>query len=73
MQTFIKKEVDVMRTLNSMEIAAVAGGEGTCGPDDGNSLGGISNADDSGDFFVNLYEGAVAVTSHVIERVANAL
>lgn len=62
-----------MRTLNSTEMAAVAGGEGVCTPNDEFQVSGVSGSAGFGDFVINIYEGAVAATSHVIERVANAL
>jgi len=64
-----------MRTLNLCEIRAVAGGEGNCTPQDagGNDLGGVTDSEGLGDDLINIYEGVVAATSHVIERVANAL
>ncbi len=63
-----------MRTLEQHEIRAVAGGEGTCTPDDagGNNLGGVTDPPGLGDDLVNIYEGIVQATSHVIERVADS-
>ncbi len=42
-----------------------------CTPD--NTYGGVSNTQSFGQDLINLYEGLVRATSHVIERVANAL
>jgi hypothetical protein len=66
-------EVDVMRELNPQEIACVAGGDGTgvCTPE--NSYGGVSDPNSFGQDLINLYEGLVFFTSHVIERVALAM
>jgi hypothetical protein len=70
----INMEVDVMRELNAAELAFVSGGgDLVCTPDDGNSYGGVSDTGSFGDDLVNMYEGLVSFTSHVIERVANAL
>lgn len=61
-----------MRELNATELAFVSGGgEQVCTPD--NSYGGISNPPGVGDDLIAIYEGVVAFTSHVIERVALAL
>lgn len=63
-----------MRTLTVAETAWVAGGTGTCTPEtSGNDLGGIKDSGSFGQDLINIYEGLVRVTSHVIERVANAL
>jgi hypothetical protein len=64
-------EVIVMRELNKMELDFVSGGHGVCTPS--NSIGGFRDANSVGDFLINFYEGLVSATSHVIERVANAL
>jgi hypothetical protein len=66
----INMEVEAMRELKKEELLFVAGGEGVCTP--GNSYGGISNPSATGGDFINLYEGAVAGVSHIIERVAEA-
>ena len=61
-----------MRELNTAELAFVSGGEDqVCTPD--NSYGGITNPPGVGDDLIGIYEGLVSFTSHVIERVANAL
>lgn len=68
-----------MRELTMSEIACVAGGTGVCTPDNtggadqpNDYLGG-SSANSTGEVLIAVYEGLVAATSHVIERVANAL
>ncbi|MGA8203020.1 MAG: hypothetical protein WB812_00790 [Woeseiaceae bacterium] len=60
-----------MRVLTVEEIGRVAGGSSKCSQ--GNNLGGISNPNSLGDDLIAIYEGLVAATSYVIERVANAL
>jgi energy-converting hydrogenase Eha subunit B len=62
-------EVIVMRELNKMEMDFVSGGL-VCTP--GNSIGGFGDPDGVGTYLIGVYEGLVAATSHVIERVANA-
>jgi len=63
-----------MRELNTQELKFVAGGEGVCTPaNSGNNYGGITEPSSLGQDLINIYEGAVAFTSHVIERVALAL
>ena len=63
-------EVIVMRKLNKMELDCVSGGHGVCTP---NNLGGVTDSGSLGRDLINIYEGLVAATSHVIERVAKAL
>lgn len=72
---FINMEVDLMRELSKAELVFVAGGNShQCTPSDsGNEYGGVSDTGSFGDDLINLYEGAVRATSHIIERVANAL
>jgi hypothetical protein len=63
-----------MRELTMSEVEFVSGGTGDCAPaDDGNDLAGITDSESLGDDLINIYEGLVAATSHIIERVANAL
>ena len=63
-----------MRELTTSELDMVAGGTGVCTPDDsGNDYGGITETASVGSELIELYEGVVAATSHIIERVANAL
>lgn len=67
-----------MRELTLNEIAMVAGGDGECssGGDsggEGNNYGGVTDPSSLGEDLIAAYEGLVAATSHVIERVAQAL
>ena len=64
-----------MRELSRNELAFVSGaGDLECTPSDsGNNYGGVQDTGGFGDDLINLYEGVVQATSHVIERVANAL
>jgi hypothetical protein len=63
-----------MRELTMNELQFVSGGTGVCTADDsGNDLGGIKDPDSIGKDLIAIYEGLVAATSHVIERVAGAL
>ncbi len=63
-----------MRELTMSELQFVSGGTGVCTAEDGgNDLGGIKDSESLGQDLVNIYEGIVAATSHVIERVASAL
>ena len=63
-----------MRYLTTSEISLVAGGTGVCTPDDpaGNNYAGVTDTTSLGDDLVNIYEGVVQLTSHIIERVADA-
>lgn len=63
-----------MRELTASELHFVSGGTGVCTAEDsGNDIGGITDLESVGNDLINIYEGAVAAVSHVIERVANAL
>lgn len=63
-----------MRELTMNELACVSGGTGVCTPEDsGNDIGGVTDSESLGQDLVNIYEGLVEVTSHIIERVAGAL
>lgn len=72
---FINMEVDVMRELTRTELAFVAGGNNQqCTPSDsGNNYGGVKEPSSVGQDLIEIYEGLVTATSHVIERVAKAL
>lgn len=59
-----------MRELKTEELTFVAGAEGVCTP--ANSYGGITQPSSLGQDLINIYEGAVFVTSHIMERVALA-
>lgn len=67
-----------MRELTNSEIRHVRGGTGVCTPGntggagDPNAYLGGTSPKGSGDALIAVYEGVVAATSHVIERVANA-
>ena len=60
-----------MRELTLNEIAMVSGAGDECPP--GNDIGGITDFPALGQDLINFYEGLVAATSHIIERVADAL
>ncbi|MCP5089379.1 MAG: hypothetical protein GY949_00495 [Gammaproteobacteria bacterium] len=63
-----------MRELTMSEMDFVSGGTGVCTSEDsGNDYGGITNTATLGQELIEIYEGVVEATSHVIERVANAL
>ena len=60
-----------MRELTLNEIAMVSGAGDEC--PSGNDIGGITDFSGVGQDLINFYEGLVAATSYVIERVAEAL
>lgn len=60
-----------MRELSATEVAWVSGGTGVCTPT--NSFGGVENTTTLGEDLVNMYEGLVYATSHIIERMAKSL
>jgi len=63
-----------MRELTVSELDFVSGGIGVCTPENsGNDFGGITDTSSVGQDIINIYEGLVEATSHIIERVANAL
>lgn len=64
-----------MRELSMSEIGLVSGAGDGCSSGDsgGNDLGGVTDSEGLGQDLINIYEGLVAATSHIIERVANAL
>lgn len=64
-----------MRELTGTEIGWVAGGTGECTAEDsgGNNLGGVTDSEGLAKDLINIYEAVVETTSHIIERVANAL
>jgi len=67
----VNKEVNEMRELSTYELSLVSGGnEHQCTP--GNSYGGISDARNFGQDLIDIYEGLIQATSHIIERVANS-
>ncbi len=61
-----------MRELTAAELDFVSGGGDNCSNGGGNNYGGVTDTESLGDELINIYEGLVQVTSHVIERVANA-
>lgn len=63
-----------MRELTLSEIGLVSGGGDNCSSGDagGNNYGGITDTQSVGDEIIEIYEGLVAATSHIIERVAGA-
>jgi len=61
-----------MRELTVAELDFVTGGADQCS-NDGNNYGGVTNTTSVGQDLIQIYEGLVMATSHIIERVANAL
>ncbi len=61
-----------MRELTLKEMSLVAGAADECASG-GNTYGGINDTKSVGDEIIDIYEGLVAATSHIIERVAEAL
>lgn len=61
-----------MRELNLSEMSLVSGAGDDCSSGSGNDIGGVTDSASLGEDLINIYEGVVAATSHVIERVANA-
>jgi hypothetical protein len=63
-----------MRELTVSEIGFVGGGAQQCySNQSGNNYGGITDVNSVGKEIIAFYEGLIAATSYVIERVANAL
>lgn len=62
-----------MRELTLSEMNLVSGAGDDCSSGGGNDFGGVTDPSSLGDDLIEIYEGLVAVTSHIIERVANAL
>lgn len=48
------------------------GGGDTGGGESGNTYGGVTDTKGVGDDIINIYEGLVQATSHIIERVATS-
>ncbi len=62
-----------MRELTVAELDFVAGGADACSSGgDSNNYGGVTDTATLGDDLIEIYEGVVAATSYIIERVANA-
>ena len=67
------QEVYEMRNLTNEELGLVAGGVGACTPADAaNNIGGVTSPGSLGQDLIDIYEGLVSFTSHMMERVANA-
>ena len=68
-----QKEIE-MRELTMSEIGFVSGAGTDC-PSGvaANNIGGVTNPGSIGGDLIAIYEGLVAITSHIIERVANSL
>ena len=63
-----------MRELTMSEIGFVSGAGGDCpSGEGGNNYGGVTNPSSLGGDLIEIYEGLVALTSHIIERIADAL
>ncbi len=63
-----------MRELTVAEMQWVSGAADECSAESsGNNYGGITDAGSVGHELIEIYEGLVAVASHIIERVASAL
>ncbi|NCF72280.1 MAG: hypothetical protein GWP67_02150 [Gammaproteobacteria bacterium] len=60
-----------MRELTINEMHLVSGAVEQC--ESGNTYGGVSDTGSLGGDIINMYEGLVAATSYIIERVAGAL
>ena len=60
-----------MRELTMQEMRRVSGAGDDCSSE-GNNYGGVTDTASIGDDLIEVYEGLVAVTSHIIERVANS-
>jgi len=60
-----------MRELTINEMNLVSGAGDQC--EGGNSYGGITDPGSLGGDIIGIYEGLVAATSYIIERVAGAL
>ena len=60
-----------MRELTMCEISRVSGAGDECSGG-GNNYGGVTEPSSLGQDLIEIYEGVVAATSHVIERIANS-
>ncbi len=61
-----------MRELTLSEMSMVSGAGDECSGG-GNNYGGVTEPSSLGNDLIEIYEGLVAATSHVIERIAKAL
>ena len=66
------KEI-AMRELTMGEMQMVSGAGDECSSGGGNNYGGVTEPSSLGDDLISIYEGLIAATSYVIERVADAL
>ncbi len=62
-----------MRELTMSEICLVSGAGDNCSSGGANNYGGVTDTSSLGSDLIEIYEGVVAATSHIIERIANAL
>ena len=62
-----------MRELTLNEMSFVSGAGDDCSSGGGNNINGLEDSASFGEDLINIYEGLVAATSHIIERVANSL
>ena len=63
-----------MRELTVFEMDRVSGAADECTSDSGgNNYGGVTDPGSLGSDLIEVYEGLVAATSYIIERVARAL
>jgi hypothetical protein len=68
-----QKEIEMkVLTMDEMNFVAGAGDDCSSGGG-GNDYAGVTDTKSVGQDLVNIYEGLVDATSHIIERVANAL
>ena len=68
-----QKEIE-MRELTMSEIGFVSGAGSECPSGaGGNNLGGVTNPSSLGADLIGIYEGLVALTSHIMERLADAI
>ena len=61
-----------MRELTMNEMRLVSGAGDECPSGGGNNYGGVTETSSIGRDLINIYEGLVEATSHIIERVANS-
>ena len=68
-----QKEIE-MRELTMSEIGFVSGAGSECPSGGaGNNFGGVTNPSSLGADLIGIYEGLVALTSHIMERLADSL
>jgi hypothetical protein len=59
-----------MRELTMNEMRLVSGAGDECSSDGGNNYAGVTDTNSVGDDLIGIYEGLIAATSYIIERVA---